>query len=68
MTKTEIDLKELRPFERIKVILELSKFVLPTLKATELSTTTESSFNPIVVQITTEQDVKRMINEFNDQY
>lgn len=68
LEQLEIDLKELRPFERIKVILELSKFVLPTLKATELSTTTESSFNPIVVQITTEQDVKRMINEFNDQY
>ncbi|MEC5165161.1 hypothetical protein RCH18_000886 [Flavobacterium sp. PL11] len=68
LEQLESDLKELKPFERIKVILELSKFVLPTLKATELSTTTENAFIPIVVNITTPEDVKRMINEFNDQY
>jgi hypothetical protein len=68
LEQLESDLKELKPFERIKIILELSKFVLPTLKATELSTTTENVFNPIVVNITTPDDVKRMINEFNDQY
>ena len=68
LEQLENDLKELKPFERIKVILELSKFVLPTLKATELSTTTENAFNPIIINITTPDDVKRMINEFNDQY
>lgn len=34
----ENDLKELEPKDRIKAILDLSRFVLPTLKATELST------------------------------
>ncbi|SHG73663.1 hypothetical protein SAMN05444372_10990 [Flavobacterium micromati] len=62
------DLKALEPKERIKAIIDLAKFVLPTLKATELSTTTENAFIPIVVNITTPEDVKRMINEFNDQY
>ena len=68
LEQLETDLKELKPFERIKVILELSKFVLPTLKATELSTATENGFNPIVINITSPEDVKRMINEFNEQY
>ena len=35
------DLKVLEPKERIKSIIELSKFVVPTLKATELSTDKE---------------------------
>ena len=48
----ESDLKELKPFERIKVLIELSKFVLPTLKATELSTSTgESGFKPIIINL-----------------
>lgn len=51
LTQLETDLQELKPFERIKVILELSRFVLPTLKATELSTSTENGFNPIVINL-----------------
>nr|WP_153841181.1 hypothetical protein [Ornithobacterium rhinotracheale] len=31
------DLKELEPQQRVKMILELSKFVIPTLKSTELT-------------------------------
>jgi biopolymer transport protein ExbD len=69
LEQLESDLKELKPFERIKVILELSKFVLPTMKAVEVTDAlNENGFNPIIVQITTEQDIKKMINEFNDQY
>jgi len=47
----ENDLKELEPKDRIKAILELSKFVLPTLKATELSTSTDNKFNPILINL-----------------
>lgn len=32
------DIKALEPKDRIKVLLELAKFVIPTLKATELTT------------------------------
>ncbi len=30
------DIKQLEPFQRLKIIIELSKFVLPSLKPTEL--------------------------------
>ena len=42
------DLKSLEPLQRLKMIIELSKFVVPTLKATELTTDKENGFNPIV--------------------
>ncbi len=39
-------LKDLDPKDRLKTILELSKFVLPTLKATELTATIELEDKP----------------------
>jgi hypothetical protein len=47
--QTDIDLLE--PKDRIKVILELAKFVVPTLKATELTTGNENGFNPVVINL-----------------
>ncbi|WP_308991671.1 hypothetical protein QLS71_007395 [Mariniflexile litorale] len=32
----QADLNKLKPFERVKVIIELGKFVMPTLKAIEI--------------------------------
>jgi hypothetical protein len=44
------DLKELEPMQRLKMIIELSKFVVPTLKATDLSLNgNEEKFNEIVI-------------------
>jgi len=69
LEQIEKDFKALEPKDRIKAILDLAKFVIPLLKATELSTSTgESGFNPIVINITTPEDLKQMMNEFNDQY
>ena len=52
LEQLESDLKELKPFERIKVILELSKFVLPTLKAVEFKgEESENGFKPISINI-----------------
>lgn len=46
------DLKCLEPKDRIKAVLDLSKFVLPTLKATELSIENDQEeFEPIVISI-----------------
>jgi hypothetical protein len=45
------DLSSLEPLQRLKMIIELSKFVVPTLKATELTTGTENGFNPITITI-----------------
>ena len=46
----ETDLRSLRSAERIKAIIELSKFVLPTLKATEMNLNSGSNFKPITIE------------------
>ena len=51
LTTLENDIKELEPKDRIKVILDLSKFVLPNLKATELSTADDRNIRPIVISL-----------------
>ena len=43
------DLKSLEPLQRLKMIIELSKFVVPTLKATELTTDSRNGFQPITI-------------------
>jgi len=54
------DLKELEPLQRLKMIIELSKFVVPTLKATDLKfRDNEERFNEIVIT--------RIIKNGNDQ-
>lgn len=46
------DLSSLEPLHRLKMIIELSKFVVPTLKATELSLDVENNkFQPIVINM-----------------
>jgi hypothetical protein len=44
------DFKALKPKDRINAVINLAKFCLPTLKATELSTTTEDGITPVVIQ------------------
>jgi hypothetical protein len=51
LKQLEQDLKVLEPKDRVKAILDLSKFVIPLLKATELSTTSESGFNPMIINL-----------------
>ena len=46
----EKDLKSLRASERVKAIIDLAKFVLPTLKATEVDLTTSNNFQPIKIE------------------
>ena len=47
----EKDLKSLRASERVKAIIDLSKFVLPTLKATEMSLSNETKFQAIEIEL-----------------
>jgi hypothetical protein len=44
------DLEQLKPYERIKIILELAKFVIPTLKAVELNATENDNFKEIIFE------------------
>jgi hypothetical protein len=48
LEQLENDLKILEPLQRLKMIIELSKFIVPTLKATEL---TETDKKPIEIKI-----------------
>jgi hypothetical protein len=46
----ESDLKALSPKDRIKAVLDLSRFVLPTLKSTDLNfTENNNNINPILI-------------------
>ena len=47
LKQLEQDLKGLEPKDRVKAILELSKFVIPLLKATEITEFKERSIEPI---------------------
>ena len=47
----EKDIKSLKASERVKAIIELSKFILPTLKATEMSLNNESKFQAIEIEL-----------------
>jgi hypothetical protein len=64
------DLLLLEPKDRVNSILSIAKFVLPTLKSVDLTDTSklENDFKPIVINITSQEEVKRMINEFNKDY
>ncbi|MGM0934034.1 MAG: hypothetical protein ACQEWD_11375 [Bacteroidota bacterium] len=48
LSKLQSDLDKLDPEERLKIILTLSKFVLPTLKTTELKGNKQQ---PIIVNL-----------------
>lgn len=49
--KLQSDIDLLEPKDRIKTILELAKFVVPTLRAIELSTENENEINPVVINL-----------------
>ncbi len=52
--KLQSDIDLLDPKDRIKTILELAKFVVPTLRSTELTTDNENNnFLPIVINLGT---------------
>jgi hypothetical protein len=46
------DLADLEPKDRIKSILELSRFILPTLKAVDIQTDTNDIFEPVIIHFT----------------
>lgn len=65
------DLKSLEPLQRLKMVIELSKFVVPTLKATELTTDKVNgfnSFNPITVTIMQPDEIRRINAELEAKY
>ncbi len=45
------DIQELNPKERVKVLIDLAKFVVPTLKATDLSVIEDKERQPLKFEI-----------------
>ena len=51
MEQLQDDLNSLRAVDRVKATIELSKFILPTLKATEMSLNNETKFQAIEIEL-----------------
>ena len=52
--KLQTDISSLEPFQRLKIIIELAKFVLPTLKSVDVTTAAgneDTFFKKVVVHI-----------------
>lgn len=49
MDKLQDDLDRLEPKDRLKILIELSKFVVPQLRAIELTDETENKYKPLVI-------------------
>jgi hypothetical protein len=65
LKQLEQDLKDLEPKDRVKTILELAKFVIPSLKATEITDVSEQrDFTPTTI-VFTRRD-KKIINELEE--
>lgn len=62
LDKMATDLEQLEPKERLKLIIELTKFIVPTLKSQELKTDLNEDqeattpFNPIVINLNDQTD------------
>ena len=58
LEKLQNDLEQLSPRDRIRVIIELAKFVIPTLKAVELEASFEQKqdFQPLVINFVSSEN------------
>lgn len=52
LSKLQIDIDNLKSLDRIKVILELAKFVIPTLKSVDITEAEKTDFQPITINFT----------------
>ena len=62
------DLKELEPLQRLKMIIELSKFVVPTLKAIESNNQNDNNREPLKVVLLTPEERQSFQDDLNSEY
>ena len=62
------DLKELEPLQRLKMIIELSKFVVPTLKAIESNNQNDNNTEPLKVVLLTPEERQSFQDDLNSEY
>ena len=68
LTQLDSDIKSLEPLQRLKMIIELSKFVVPTLKATELTTLTDNEINVVTIKFVDPDEIKAINDDLEAKY
>ena len=68
LTQLDSDIKSLEPLQRLKMIIELSKFVVPTLKATELTTPTDNEINIVTINFVDPDEIKAINDDLEAKY
>jgi len=64
----EADFKELEAKERIRLTIDLMAYVLPKQKAVELTNEGNNIFTPVIVSLTNEDEIKKIIDDFQAKY
>ena len=57
------DLKELEPKDRLKMIIDLSTFVIPKLKQTDLSIDNDKNFTPVTISFEDVEIINKALEE-----
>ena len=55
------DLKELEPRDRLKMIIDLSSFILPKMKQTDMNIETDKDFNPVTISFEDVETINRAL-------
>ena len=64
----EADFKELDAKERIRLTIDLMAYVMPKLKAVELTNEGNNTFKPITVNIMQKEDINKIIEDLEAKY
>ena len=51
MDQLQQDISEMNPKDRVKTVLDLARFVIPTLKSVDLSASAESEIAPVIINL-----------------
>lgn len=62
------DIKSLEPYQRLKILLEFSKFIIPTLKQQDFTIESENTFTPVEINLVDETEIKNIVRNLNDKY
>jgi hypothetical protein len=68
LDKLKADLNGLEGKDRLRFIIDLASYVLPKMKAIEVTNESESNVNPIIVEIVSKEDIKGIINDLENKY
>ena len=61
LEQMEKDLKQLEPKDRLKMIIDLSSFILPKMKQTDMNIETDKNFNPVTISFEDVETINRAL-------